>query len=98
MRSLLLTLLLTMTVCAQKAEAPTFKLNVKASQRWQQLEKVRDEIIREANRQLTEIANQQQALLIGADVPEDSRQCKVDAEIVVCTKPEVAKARPAEKK
>lgn len=80
-----------------RAQQPvTYKLNPEASQRWQQLDKAQEDVIKEANRQLGEIAAQKTALLIGAGIPasERDRPWEAKAGIVEFAPKAVTKASP----
>lgn len=81
------------SVGAQQPKAE-FKLNPDASKVWTNIDQAEAEL----QRQYQELERQRVTLLIGAGVPQDSRQCKADDKgIVVCVKPETAKATPEKK-
>ena len=56
---------------AQESKPVVHRLNPAASVKWIELDKAHQDIIREANRQLSEIANQQAALKLGAGIPAE---------------------------
>lgn len=75
-------------VVAQGQTKPAeHKLNPQASRVWIDIENGKAEL----RRQYQEMEIRQSVLLVGAGVPEDSRQCTAASEIVVCVKPETAK-------
>lgn len=74
---------------AQQPKPVEFKLNPDASKVWANIDQAQAEL----RRQFDQLEAQRSTLLIGAGVPQDSRQCKIDDKgIVVCAKPETAKA------
>lgn len=68
----------------QKTEAPTtYKLNAEASKAYSQLSQRQEELRRE----FAQLETNKLALLIGAGVPADARECAMEADVVVCRKP-----------
>lgn len=84
-----LLLIVALCVVTQGQTKPTeFKLNPDASKVWANIDQAESEL----RRQFDQLEAQRATLLIGAGVPQDSRQCKSDDKgTVVCVKPEVAK-------
>lgn len=85
-----------MAVVAVKAQQPvaTFKLNPEASKRFVELSASWSQTYSKCKDALDARVNEQQGILLGAGVPAEMRtNCDVDATgIVVCKKPEAAKA------
>ena len=86
--------LLLISVGAQQPKPTEFRLNPEASKVWNNIDQAEAEL----QRQFQQLESQRATLLIGAGVPNESRQCKTDDKgIVVCVKPEQAKASPEKK-
>jgi hypothetical protein len=85
-----LLLLIALCVVTQGQTKPVeFKLNPDASKVYVNIDQAEAEL----RRQFDQLEGQRATLLIGAGVPQDSRQCKSDSTgIVICVKPEPAKA------
>lgn len=80
-----------LTAIAQKSDAPGVRLNAEASKAFAQLNQRQAELRREYE----QLEVNKLALLIGAGVPADQRDCAADAAgIVVCSKPKPTAAPP----
>ncbi len=78
-------------VVAQTPAPASYRLNPEASKTFAQIDQAQTEL----RRQFLQLEGQRTTLLIGAGVPEDSRECAAGGDgIVVCTKPKPA-ASPA---
>lgn len=85
-------------VSAQQSIKPTpvYKLPAAASAKWIELDKQAQEIVKEANRQLQAIGDQQKALILGAGIPDGMQPTVENGSVVFkpTPSPTPAKEKP----
>jgi hypothetical protein len=89
--TILFIILLTAVAFGQQKDHPTpvtYKLGAEASKRWTALDKDEQEFIKQANFTIQQYESHKNDLCIGANIPEDARQCVVVEGTVICSRTE----------